>query len=195
MDIEAIFNNWISNRSTVLDLGCGDGKILSHLQKEKNIQGLGVEIDSKNIQKCIEKGVNVIEHDIDKGLEAISNNSFDVVIMSQTIQTLNNPLLALEEVTRIGKKCIVTVPNFGYWKRRVELMVKGQMPKTVSTHESWHNSDNIHLCTLKDFELLCSELKITIEEKLFMNSSGITKSYLSFGPNLFSSSGIYRICK
>jgi len=195
MNIESIFNNWIANNSTVLDLGCGDGKILSNLQKKKNIQGLGVEINSSNIQKCIEKGVDVIEHDIDEGLDAISNNSFDIVLMSQTIQTLNNPLLALEEVTRIGKKCIVTVPNFGHWKRRVDLLLKGQMPKTVSTQESWYSSDNIHLCTLKDFEFLCEELDITIEEKLFMNSSGKIKPYLAFGPNLFSSSGIYRICK
>ena len=115
--------------------------------------------------------------------------------MSQTIQTLNNPLLALEEVTRIGKKCIVTVPNFGHWKRRVDLLMKGQMPKTVSTQESWYSSDNIHLCTLKDFEFLCKELDITIEEKLFMNSSGKIRPYLSFGPNLLSSSGVYRICK
>ncbi|MEC7910492.1 MAG: methionine biosynthesis protein MetW [Pseudomonadota bacterium] len=195
MNIESIFNDWISSKSTVLDLGCGDGKILSSLQKEKNIQGLGVEINANNIQKCIEKGVNVIEHDIDEGLDAISNNSFDIVLMSQTIQTLNNPLLALEEVTRIGKKCIVTVPNFGHWKRRVDLLMKGQMPKTVSTQESWYSSDNIHLCTLKDFEFLCKELDITIEEKLFMNSSGKIRPYLSFGPNLLSSSGVYRICK
>ena len=195
MNIESIFNNWIANNSTVLDLGCGDGKILSNLQKKKNIQGLGVEINSSNIQKCIEKGVDVIEHDIDEGLDAISNNSFDIVLMSQTIQTLNNPLLALEEVTRIGKKCIVTVPDFGHWKRRVDLLMKGQMPKTISTQESWYNSDNIHLCTLKDFEFLCEELDITIEEKLFMNSSGKIRPYLSFGPNLLSSSGVYRICK
>ena len=115
--------------------------------------------------------------------------------MSHTIQTLKNPLLALEEITRIGKKCIVTVPNFGYWKIRTSLLFKGKMPPTTNLPEDWYNSENIHLCTLKDFENLCRELKITIEEKFVINSRGQARKHLSLGSNLFSSSGVYKIYK
>ena len=195
MNIEAILYNWIENKTTLLDLGCGDGSMLLHFQKIKQIRGLGIEINADNIQKCLEKGVNVIEHNIDKGLGAISNNSFDIVLMSHTIQTLKNPLLALEEITRIGKKCIVTVPNFGYWKIRTSLLFKGKMPPTTNLPEDWYNSENIHLCTLKDFENLCRELKITIEEKFVINSRGQARKHLSLGFNLFSSSGVYKIFK
>ena len=115
--------------------------------------------------------------------------------MSHTIQTLKSPLLALEEITRIGKKCIVTVPNFGYWKIRTSLLFKGKIPPTTNLPENWYNSENIHLCTLKDFENLCRELKITIDEKFVINSRGQARKHLSLGFNLFSSSGVYKIFK
>ncbi len=193
MNITNQIENWIKPKSRVLDLGCGEGSILASLQNNKEVKGLGIEIDESNILKCLKKGVNVIEHNIDRGLGNISDNSFDVVLMSQTIQTLNNPRLALKEITRIGEKCIVTIPNFGHWRSRLGLLFKGQMPKTNSLPENWYNTPNIHLCTLKDFELLCNELNIKIEEKRVTNSRGKTSWYITFFPNLLSSLVVYKI--
>ena len=145
MNIELMLDEWVQENTKILDLGCGDGTILSNLKVSKNIKGFGIEIDKKNIQNCLEKGINIIEHNIDAGLKNISSNSFDVVIMSQTIQTLKNPSLALEEITRVGKRCVVTIPNFGHWKARLALLVMGKMPVTKSLSESWYQTQNIHL--------------------------------------------------
>lgn len=194
MNIELMLDEWVQENTKILDLGCGDGTILSNLKVSKNIKGFGIEIDRKNIQKCLEKGINIIEHNIDAGLKNISANSFDIVIMSQTIQTLKNPSLALEEITRVGKRCVVTIPNFGHWKARLALLVRGKMPVTKSLSESWYQTQNIHLCTIKDFENLCSELSISIEERKFLNSNGNT-GFHSIWANLFSSYAIYKIYK
>ena len=194
MNIESMLDEWIQENDKILDLGCGDGTILSNLKVSKNIKGFGIEIDKKNIQNCLEKGINIIEHNIDAGLKNISSNSFDVVIMSQTIQTLKNPSLALEEITRVGKRCVVTIPNFGHWKARLALLVMGKMPVTKSLSESWYQTQNIHLCTIKDFENLCSELSISIEERKFLNSNG-NIGFHSIWANLLSSSAIYKIYK
>ena len=186
---------WVEVRSKVLDLGCGNGNILSELQKTKDVIGLGVEIEEKNIEECLLQNINVIEQNIDDGLINFSNDSFDVVILSQTIQVLKNPNTALEEITRIGKTCIVTIPNFGHWRSRLSLLFNGRMPVTSPLPESWHATPNIHLCTLKDFEMLCSELLITIEERVTVNSNNESKWYLDIWPNLFSASAIYKISK
>ena len=195
MDIQSALENWIESDIRLLDLGCGDGTILLNLKNKKGIKGLGVEIKPENIQKCLEKGVNVIEHNIDKGLASITSDSFDVVLMSQTIQALNNPNLALSEITRIGKRCIVTIPNFGNWKSRLTLLFKGKMPITNPLKETWYSTQNIHLCTLKDFESLCSDLEIVIDEKKVLNSKGRTGWYLYLLPNLLGSSVMYKIRK
>lgn len=195
MDIQSALENWIESDIRLLDLGCGDGTILLNLKNKKGIKGLGVEIKPENIQKCLEKGVNVIEHNIDKGLASITSESFDVVLMSQTIQALNNPNLALSEITRIGKRCIVTIPNFGNWKSRLTLLFKGKMPITNPLKETWYSTQNIHLCTLKDFESLCSDLEIVIDEKKVINSKGRTGWYLYLLPNLLGSSVMYKIRK
>ena len=195
MSTLSVIEKWIEVRSKVLDLGCGNGNILSELQKTKDIIGLGVEIEEKNIEECLLQNINVIEQNIDDGLINFSNDSFDVVILSQTIQVLKNPDTALEEITRIGKTCIVTIPNFGHWRSRLSLLLNGRMPVTSPLPESWHATPNIHLCTLKDFEMLCSELLITIEERVTVNSNNESKWYLDIWPNLFSASAIYKISK
>ena len=161
-----IINNWVSEHSAVLDLGCGRGEILSDLISSKNIKATGVEIDSLNINESIKNGINVIEQNIDEGLENFIDKSFDVVIMSQTIQVLKEPKKALTEITRIGNECIVTIPNFGHWRTRLSLLMTGKMPITDPLPENWFDTPNIHLCTLKDFELLCEETSIQIIEKL-----------------------------
>jgi len=195
MSTLSVIEKWIEVRSKVLDLGCGNGNILSELQKTKDVIGLGVEIEEKNIEECLLQNINVIEQNIDDGLINFSNDSFDVVILSQTIQVLKNPNTALEEITRIGKTCIVTIPNFGHWRSRLSLLLNGRMPVTSPLPESWHATPNIHLCTLKDFEMLCSELLISIEERVTVNSNNESKWYLDIWPNLFSASAIYKISK
>jgi len=195
MSTLSVIEKWVEVRSKVLDLGCGNGNILSELQKTKDVIGLGVEIEEKNIEECLLQNINVIEQNIDDGLINFSNDSFDVVILSQTIQVLKNPNTALEEITRIGKTCIVTIPNFGHWRSRLSLLLNGRMPVTSPLPESWHATPNIHLCTLKDFEMLCSELLITIEERVTVNSNNESKWYLDIWPNLFSASAIYKISK
>ena len=195
MSTLSVIENWIEDNSKVLDLGCGDGEILFELKKTKNINSLGVEIEEKNIEECLLKNINVIEQDIDDGLDNFSSDSFDVVILSQTIQVLKNPNTALEEITRIGKTSIVTIPNFGHWKSRLSLLIKGRMPVTSPLPESWYATPNIHLCTLSDFEILCNELSITVEERVTVNSYNENKWYLSFWPNLLSASAIYKISR
>ena len=195
MSTLSVIEKWIEVRSKVLDLGCGNGNILSELQKTKDVIGLGVEIEEKNIEECLLQNINVIEQNIDDGLINFSNDSFDVVILSQTIQVLKNPNTALGEITRIGKTCIVTIPNFGHWRSRLSLLFNGRMPVTSPLPESWHATPNIHLCTLKDFEMLCSELLISIEERVTVNSNNESKWYLNIWPNLFSASAIYKISK
>jgi len=195
MSTLSVIEKWVEVRSKVLDLGCGNGNILSELQKTKDINGLGVEIEEKNIEECLLQNINVIEQNIDDGLINFSNDSFDVVILSQTIQVLKNPNTALEEIARIGKTCIVTIPNFGHWRSRLSLLLNGRMPVTSPLPESWHATPNIHLCTLKDFEMLCSELLISIEERVTVNSNNESKWYLDIWPNLFSASAIYKISK
>ena len=195
MSTLSVIEKWVEVRSKVLDLGCGNGNILSELQKTKDVIGLGVEIEEKNIEECLLQNINVIEQNIDDGLINFSNDSFDVVILSQTIQVLKNPNTALGEITRIGKTCIVTIPNFGHWRYRLSLLFNGRMPVTSPLPESWHATPNIHLCTLKDFEMLCSELLITIQERVTVNSNNENKWYLNIWPNLFSASAIYKISK
>ena len=195
MSTLSVIEKWVEVRSKVLDLGCGNGNILSELQKTKDINGLGVEIEEKNIEECLLQNINVLEQNIDDGLNNFSSDSFDVVILSQTIQVLKNPDTALEEITRIGKTCIVTIPNFGHWRSRLSLLLNGRMPVTSPLPESWHATPNIHLCTLKDFEMLCSELLITIQERVTVNSNNENKWYLNIWPNLFSASAIYKISK
>ena len=195
MSTLSVIEKWVEERAKVLDLGCGNGDILSELQKSKSINGLGVEIEEKNIEECLLKNISVIEQNIDDGLANFSNDSFDVVILSQTIQVLKNPSTALEEITRIGKTCIVTIPNFGHWRSRISLLFNGRMPVTSPLPESWYETSNIHLCTLQDFEILCAELSISIEERVAVSSNNESKWYLNIWPNLFSASAIYKISK
>ena len=190
-----IINNWVDQESSVLDLGCGKGEILLNLISSKDIKAVGVEIDGSNINECITSGVNVIEQNIDEGLDNFTDNSFDVVIMSQTIQVLKDPRKALQEITRIGNECIVTIPNFGYWRTRLSLLLTGKMPITDPLPESWFDTPNIHLCTLEDFELLCSDTSIQIIQKISFNSSGNSNIFTRALPNLFGASAIYKITK
>ena len=195
MKTQLVIESWVDEGSSLLDLGCGDGFILEGLKKNKSVKGYGVEIDRDNITSCLKKGLEVIEQDIDEGLSNFLDKSFDTVLVSQTIQVLKNPKLALEEITRIGHRSIIVIPNFGHWKSRLTVFLRGRMPVTESLPEKWYETANIHLCTISDFESLCDELNIVIEEKRILNSKGSVNPLFSAWSNLLGSAVIYRLSR
>ena len=195
MKTQFVIQSWVAEGSSLLDLGCGDGFILEGLKKNKSVKGYGVEIDRDNITSCLKKGLEVIEQDIDEGLSNFLDKSFDTVLVSQTIQVLKNPKLALEEITRIGHRSIIIIPNFGHWKSRLTVFLRGRMPVTESLPEKWYETANIHLCTISDFESLCNELNIVIEEKRILNSKGSVSPLFSTWSNLLGSAVIYRLSR
>ena len=188
-------NDWISRDSKVLDLGCGDGSLLNDLRKEKSASGLGIEIDAEKIKSCLKKGISVIEQDIDSGLENFGNQSFDYVVMSQSIQALKKPEVALEEIVRIGKECIVSIPNFANIKCRLQLFFKGQMPVSNALPHDWYSTPNLHLCSLEDFEELCKISNIKIVERKLSKINGEESILMKLLPNLFSEVALYKLVK
>ena len=188
-------NDWISRDSKVLDLGCGDGSLLNDLKKEKSASGLGIEIDAEKIKSCLKKGISVIEQDIDSGLENFGNQSFDYVVMSQSIQALKKPEVALEEIVRIGKECIVSIPNFANIKCRLQLFFKGQMPVSSALPHDWYSTPNLHLCSLEDFEELCKISNIKIVERKLSKINGEESVLMKLLPNLFSEVALYKLVK
>jgi methionine biosynthesis protein MetW len=188
-------NDWISRDSKVLDLGCGDGFLLNDLRKEKSASGLGIEIDAEKIKSCLKKGISVIEQDIDSGLENFGNQSFDYVVMSQSIQALKKPEVALEEIVRIGKECIVSIPNFANIKCRLQLFFKGQMPVSSALPHDWYSTPNLHLCSLEDFEELCKQSNIKIVERKLSKINGEESILMKLFPNLFSEVALYKLVK
>ena len=195
MESIEVIKNWVVEGSEILDLGCGNGEILNILSKELDATTLGVEINQDNINECIKSGLNVIQQNIDEGLNNFADKSFDIVIMSQTIQVLKEPKKALLEVTRIGKERIVTIPNFGQLTTRLKLLFGGKMPVTGSLPNHWYDTENIHLCTIKDFEVLCRDCEINILNKRFFNTSGQESALAKTSLNLFASTAIYKISK
>lgn len=186
--------HWIQQSSRVLDLGCGDGTLLKFLIEHKGVQGYGLEIDPAQINACIDKGLNVIEQNLDRGLGNFADKSFDTVIMTQALQTLHFPHLVLDEMLRVGKECIVTFPNFGHWKARCYLALRGRMPVSDLLPYEWYNTPNIHFCTFKDFEVLCRERNIKVIHRQVVNEqSGQTLK--DFMPNLFGETAIYHLSK
>lgn len=186
--------HWIAQNSRILDLGCGDGTLLKFLIDNKQVEGYGLEIDAAHINTCIDKGLNVIEQNLDRGLGNFADKSFDTVIMTQALQTLHFPHLVLEEMLRVGKECIVTFPNFGHWKARFHLATRGRMPVSDLLPYEWYNTPNIHFCTFKDFEVLCRERNIKVIHRQVVNEeSGQTLK--DFMPNLFGETAIYHLRK
>jgi methionine biosynthesis protein MetW len=190
LEISKIITDWVPSRSKVIDFGCGDGSLLKDLINTKNICGYGVEIDHQMIDECIEKGISVIEKDIDKGIQDFELSNFDIAIMASSIQCLKNPNIAMRRMLRLSNKCIVTLPNFGYWKCRLALLA-GKMPVTPSLPSSWYETENLHLCTISDFEKLCSDSGFIIDERIFLNSSSKKGLLASIMPNIFASEGVY----
>lgn len=186
--------HWIPQSSRVLDLGCGDGTLLKFLIDNKQVQGYGLEIDPDQINSCIDKGLNVIEQNLDRGLGNFADKSFDTVIMAQALQTLHYPHLVLDEMLRVGKECIVTFPNFGHWKARWYLFTRGRMPVSDLLPYEWYDTPNIHFCTFKDFEVLCKERDIKVIHRQVVNEvSG--HLFKDIAPNLFGETAIYHLSK
>lgn len=175
----------------VLDLGCGTGELLGWLRDNRGVTGYGLEIDPDNITACIARGVNVIERDIDVDLTDFETGSFDVVIMTETLQAVRHPDRVLEEMLRIAPRGIVTFPNFGYWRCRAYLATRGRMPVADHLPHAWYDTPNIHLCTFADFQALCVERNIDITGRHVVDAQYRTSALIDALPNVFGTIAIY----
>ncbi|MBL4820047.1 MAG: methionine biosynthesis protein MetW [Gammaproteobacteria bacterium] len=193
-DLE-IIQHWIKPGSKVLDLGCGDGNLLQYLKQTREVSDIGLEIDAANINQCLAKGVNVLEQDIDNGLSNFQSNSFDTVLLTQTLQALSNPDLLIDEMLRVGKNCIVTFPNFGNWKSRLYLLRRGRMPVSRFMPYQWYDTPNIHFCTVKDFDTLCAEKNIRILTRTVVDNDHQGSWLIKTWPNLLGEIAIYHITR
>lgn len=186
---------WIKPGANVLDLGCGDGTLLEQLVREKNVTGYGVEINHDALTRCVAKGLNVIEQNMDEGLSNFQDNSFDTVVMTQALQAVHFPHLVMDEMLRIGKECVVSFPNFGHLRSRLHLVTNGRMPVSKFLPYQWYDTPNIHFCTVKDFEDLCAEKGITILNRSIVNGANIETALTRALPNLLGVTAIYRITR
>ena len=187
----------VEKNTRVLDVGCADGVLMEFLRDNKDIDIRGLEISKNKVQICIEKGLTVIEGNAEFDLKQFPDKSFDYVILSQTLQAFLNPELVINELLRVGKKAIVTIPNFGYWKVRLHLLIKGTMPVTKTLPDQWYDTPNLHMCTIKDFFHFVKTKDIKIFKSLALNnlnSSIINESNLGI-KNLFADLGIFLIEK
>ena len=187
--------NLIDDNSKIIDIGCGNGELLDFLNKNKNAKIQGLEIDQKKVNKCVAKGLSVIQGDADKDLSLYPEKSFEYVILSQTIQATLEPKKILYELTRIGEKVIVSIPNFGFWKVRLDLLFKGKMPITRKLNSTWFDTDNIHLCTILDFLELCDQLNLTVKQTVTITSKK-QKKFIgkpSIKENIFAEEAIFLI--
>ena len=185
----------LPNNTRVLDVGCGDGSLMNFLVKEKDIEVRGLELEKQNVQECIYKGLPVIQGNAETELYQFPNQSFDYVVLSQTLQAFYNPDKVLKELLRIGKSVIISIPNFGYWKVRTSLLFFGKMPMTKTLPNSWYNTPNLHMCTIKDLFNYCDEKSIKNQKVIGVNEDKIyliKKSHLEI-KNFFSKLGIFLI--
>jgi methionine biosynthesis protein MetW len=185
-DFEAIAS-WIPKGASVLDLGCGDGSLLRYLKETRAIRGYGVEISDMDIVSCIANGVNVIQNDLDAGLSDFEDGAFDFVILSQTLQATRHTEALIQEMLRVGREGIVSFPNFGYWKSRLNVLM-GNMPVSSELPYQWYDTPNVHLCTLNDFESFCRKYCVSVTARSVMTGGG----EVGFLPNLLGSTAVYR---
>jgi methionine biosynthesis protein MetW len=181
--------NMIPEASSVLDLGCGDGKLLYLLVQNRHVKGYGVEVDENAIYECVSRGLSVSHQDIDAGLSEYGDKSFDYVILNQSLQQVRNLESVLEEATRVGRKVIIGFPNFAYYTSRLQMIFKGKAPVTLSLPYMWYDTPNLHFLSISDFYDYCSKKKLKIEKTVFMNKNRIVKLF----PNLFAQVGIFLV--
>ena len=187
-DLQLIYD-WVPEGSRVLDLGCGDGELLSALVAHKQCSGYGVEIDTDSVLAAMQRGINVIQADLEQGLQHFEDASFDVIVLSQTIQAMQNTETILQDLTRVAGQAIVSFPNFGYWRNRLQIALLGHMPVSERMPYQWYNTPNIHWCTLQDFDRLCAKNNIRVLERAVMTGSKRVDTL----PNLLGSLAFYRV--
>jgi methionine biosynthesis protein MetW len=182
----AAIAGWVEHGSSVLDLGCGDGTLLRYLKETRSTRGYGIEIADEGVLACVKNGVNVVQSDLERGLSGFEENSFDYVVLSQTLQAMKNSEIIMREMLRVGREGIVTFPNFGYWKNRLEVL-KGRMPVSENLPYEWFDTPNVHLCTIADFERFCSERRILILERKVLTRGRAVSAW----PNLLGALAVY----
>ena len=188
-DFEAI-SHWVAAESSVLDLGCGDGELLVYLKQSRNIIGYGIENDDAGILACVSNGVNVIQSNLESGLKEVGDSAFDYVILSQTLQAMKRTEAVVDEMLRVGTEAIVSFPNFGYWQHRWQLL-KGRMPVSDALPYEWHNTPNVHMCTVADFDAFCARKNLRVLNRLVMNG----EREQTLLPNLMGTLALYRLAK
>lgn len=182
---------WIAPGARVLDLGCGDGGLLKYLWQTKQAPGYGVEIDDAEVLACVKNDVNVLQLDLESGLSAFQDHSFDCVILSETLQAIRHQEALLSEMLRVGREAIVSFPNFGYWRARIQIALGGRMPVSKELPYQWYDTPNVHHCTLHDFEMLCAKLRVAIRERIVLTDGRRVETL----PNLLGSLAVYRCAK
>lgn len=186
----ALITNWIGNKAKVLDLGCGDGTLLTHLHETLEITGYGIEKDDSNWLAALKNGVDVIQMNLEEGLSGFEDQSFDTVILSQTLQAMHNTESIVHEMLRVGREAIVTFPNFGYWRNRIQITF-GTMPVSKSLPYQWYDTPNVHLCTINDFDKFCAQHQVeVIERKVITDGQDVHVL-----PNLMGNLAMYRLRK
>lgn len=193
-DLE-IIDEWIQPNIRVLDLACGPGELLQHLINHKKISGYGLEIGADDLNTCIQKGIPVLEQNIDEGLQNFEDQSFDLVLMTHALQQFRRPDLLIDEMLRIGKECIITFPNFGHWRSRLHLALKGRMPVSEFMPYNWYDTPNIHFFTFQDFERLCQEKNIKVLRWAAVDGQLKDHWWIRSMPNLFSETAIFHISR
>ena len=191
-DLELI-SSWIKKNSRVLDLGCGDGSLLKMLKEQKNVTGYGIDYDISQIKLSLDSEINVMQLDLDDDLNDFKDDTFDYVVLAQSLQEIKNPEKLLKEMLRIGKEIIISFPNMGHWSARLQLFIGGKMPVTSELPHSWHNTPNIHLCTICDFENFCKENNFIISKSSITSRSFLGNLMVKILPNLFGQVALFRI--
>jgi len=194
----ALITDWIEPNTHVLDLGCGNGTLLAHLRETRQVTGYGLEINDAKLVNCIQAGIHVIQADLNKGLSDFEDNSFDYVIMSQTLQAIRRPDKLLLDMLRVGREGIITFSNFGHWRCRLQLFFDGTMPVSSDTDSGneWYSDGNIRLCTLRDFEKLCEAQNIELFQRAVVDLTHRSRLIMNLSPNLFGEIVLYRLrCK
>ena len=189
-----IISEFIEEKEKVLDVGCGEGDLIDFLSKKKFVDCRGIELSQDGVNKCVEKGLTVIQGDANADLNDYPNSVFSTVILSQTIHAMSSPEAVIMNLIRIGERAIISFPNFAYWKIRLDLLFKGRMPKNKVLPYEWYNTPNIHLCSISDFEHFCNQKKLKIKKRVLINELG-NKIETSFSENLLAFQGVYCVSK